>query len=156
MRRTRKHLEASVPCARNEWDNTELTTKTSTPRARSRVHVVLRVDSGSWFSCCHWCRTPQRPARWFHSSAAFHHANTTPSAKFFFLDVVVRLCPVIVHSICIPNSCIFHRENGSFEVLSLQCFAASPTMQPFTWMRPSPNVRTSSCLLPVFTCRPRN
>ena len=25
----------------------------------------------------------------------------------FLLDVVVRLCPVIVHSICIPNSCIF-------------------------------------------------
>ena len=40
----------------------------------------------------------------------------------FLMDVVVRLCPVIVHSICIPNSCIifFHRENGSFEVLSLQ------------------------------------
>ena len=26
----------------------------------------------------------------------------------FLLDVVVRLCPVIVNSICIPNSCIFH------------------------------------------------
>ena len=25
----------------------------------------------------------------------------------FLQDVVVRLCPVIVHSICIPNSCIF-------------------------------------------------
>ena len=28
--------------------------------------------------------------------------------KSFLLDVVVRLCPVIVNSICIPNSCIFH------------------------------------------------
>ena len=26
----------------------------------------------------------------------------------FLLDVVVRLCPVIVNSICVPNSCIFH------------------------------------------------
>ena len=26
----------------------------------------------------------------------------------FLLDVVVRLCPVIVNSICIPNSCTFH------------------------------------------------
>ena len=26
----------------------------------------------------------------------------------FLLDVVVRLCPVIVNSISIPNSCIFH------------------------------------------------
>ena len=26
----------------------------------------------------------------------------------FLLDVAVRLCPVIVHSICIPNSCVFH------------------------------------------------
>ena len=37
------------------------------------------------------------------------------------LDVVVRLCPVIVNSICIPKSCIFHiAKNGSFEVLSSQ------------------------------------
>ena len=28
----------------------------------------------------------------------------------FLLDVVVRLCPVIVNSNCIPNSCIFHTE----------------------------------------------
>ena len=27
--------------------------------------------------------------------------------SYFLLDVVVRLCPVIVNSICIPNSCIF-------------------------------------------------
>ena len=39
----------------------------------------------------------------------------------FLLDVVVRLCPVVVHSICIPKFLhISHRENGSFEVLSLQ------------------------------------
>ena len=38
----------------------------------------------------------------------------------FLLDVVVRLCPVIVNSICFPNSCIFHiAKKGAFEVLSL-------------------------------------
>ena len=26
----------------------------------------------------------------------------------FLLDVVVRLCPVIVNSLCVLNSCIFH------------------------------------------------
>ena len=33
---------------------------------------------------------------------------TTPSTKFCSSGCVVRLCPVIVHSICIQNSCIFH------------------------------------------------
>ena len=28
--------------------------------------------------------------------------------SYFLLDVVVRLCPVIVNSNCIPNSCMFH------------------------------------------------
>ena len=64
--------------------------------------------SGSWFSRCHWCRTPQRPASWFHSSTAFHHAYAYKVQSSFLLDVAVRLCPVIVNSICIPNSCIFH------------------------------------------------
>ena len=35
----------------------------------------------------------------------FHRAYAMPS---FLLDVVVRLCPVIVNSDCSPNSCIFH------------------------------------------------
>ena len=43
-----------------------------------------------------------------YTSTLFHHAYAIPSTKFFLLDVVVRLCPVIVNSICIPNSCIFH------------------------------------------------
>ena len=34
--------------------------------------------------------------------------RNTKCRVFFLLDVVVRLCPVIVHLICIPNSCIFH------------------------------------------------
>ena len=44
MRRTRKHLEPM--CDVQEMsNNTELTTKTATLRACSRVHVVLRVGS---------------------------------------------------------------------------------------------------------------
>ena len=47
----------------------------------------------------------------------FHHAYVIPS---FLLDVVVRLYLVIVNSDCSHNYCSFaHRENGSFEVLSL-------------------------------------
>ena len=34
--------------------------------------------------------------------------RNTKCKVLFLLDVVVRLCPVIVHSICIPNSCTFH------------------------------------------------
>ena len=76
--------------------------------------------SGSWFSRCHWCRTPQRPARWFHSSTAFHQAYAIPSAKFF----PSGCCSPIVSCHCQLNLYhkflhILHRENGSFEVLSL-------------------------------------
>ena len=83
---------------------------------------VLRVDVSLdlGFSRCHWCRTSHRSAGRFYTSTSFHHACAIPSTKFFLLDVVVRLCPVIVHTICIPKSCIFHIANGSFEVLSLQ------------------------------------
>ena len=111
---------ANVRCARAECDNAELTTKNATPRARSRVHVVLRVHSGSWFSRCHLCGTPQRPERWFYSSTAFYHANATPIAKFFpsgcCSPIVschrsVNLYTKFLH--------ISHLENGSFEVLSL-------------------------------------
>ena len=35
----------------------------------------------------------------------FHHAHAIPS---FLLDVVVRLCPVIVNSDCSHNSSIWH------------------------------------------------
>ena len=47
--------------------------------------------------------------------ARFHHAYVIQ----VFLDVVVRLCLVIVNSNCSHNYCLLHRKNGSFEVLSL-------------------------------------
>ena len=67
------------------------------------------------------CRTPQRPARWFHSSAAVQTRIRKQSAKFFpsgcFSLIVschrqLNLYPKLLH--------ISHREKGSFEVLSLQ------------------------------------
>ena len=97
---------AIVRSERDECDNTELTTNTATLRARSRVHVVLRADS---------------PDLGFHDVIGVGRLNvqqdgfirqlhfTTQTQhqvqSSFLLDVVVRLCPVIVHSICIPNSC---------------------------------------------------
>ena len=54
-----------------------------------------------------------------------HHADAKPSVESFLLDVailvVVRLNSVIVNFHLKPNCCtLLHRENGSFEVLSLQ------------------------------------
>ena len=58
----------------------------------------------------------------FYTSAAFHHANVIPSANFFPSECCspivschrqLNLYPTFLH--------VSHRENGSFEVLSLQC-----------------------------------
>ena len=97
---------AIVRCARDECANTELTTKTATPRARSRVHVVLRVDSlylGFHFVIGVGRLNVQQDGffRQLHFTTQTQHKVQSS----FLLDVVVRLCPVIVHSICIPNSC---------------------------------------------------
>ena len=109
-------------CARDECDNTELTTKTATLLARSRVHVVLRVDSldlGFHVVIGVGRLNVQQDdfIRQLHFTTQTQHQVQSS----FLMDVVVRLCPVIVHPICIPNSCIFLiAKNGSFEVLSLQ------------------------------------
>ena len=99
-----------------------LTTKTATLRARSRVHVVVRgdvsLDLGFHVVIGVGRLNVQQDGfvRQLHSTT--HPQHQLQSS--FLLDVVVRLCPVIVHSICIPNSCIFHiAKKGSFEVLSL-------------------------------------
>ena len=95
-------------CARDECDNTELTTKTATLRARSRVHVVLRVhslDLGFHVVIGVGRLNVQQDdfIRQLHFTTQTQHQVQSS----FLLDVLVRLCPVIVHSICIPNSCIF-------------------------------------------------
>ena len=108
-------------CARDECDDTELTTKTATLRARSRVHVVLRVDSlDLGFHVVIGVGRLKRSARWFYSSTAFHHANATPSTKF--IPSGCRSPTVSCHrplNLYAKFLHISHRENGSFEVLSL-------------------------------------
>ena len=107
-------------CARDECDNTELTTMTATLRAGSRVHVVLRVDSlavGFHVVISVGRLNVQQDG---FTSTAFHHANATPSAKFFPSGCCsptvschrpLNLYPKFLH--------FSNRDNGSFEVLSL-------------------------------------
>ena len=98
-----------------------LTTKTAALRARSRVHVVLRVDSlDRGFHVFNGVGRLNVQRDGFTRQLHFttHTQHKVQSA--FLLDVVVRRCPVIVHSTCIPFFLhVSHRENGSFEVLSL-------------------------------------
>ena len=107
-------------CARNECDNTEQGLRRVQHYAHALVFSASCCFSGYWFSRCHWCRTPQRPAGKFHSSTGFHHAYVTPSAKFFSSGC----CSPIVSchrqlNLYAKFLHISHRENGSFEVLSL-------------------------------------
>ena len=96
-------------CARNECDNTELTTKTATLRARSRVHVVLCVDSlGLGFHVVIGVGRLTVQLEGFIRQLHFTTQTQHQVQSSFLLDVVVRLCPVIVLSTCIPNSCKFH------------------------------------------------
>ena len=48
-----------------------------------RVSCCACRFSGSRFSRCHRCRTPQRQASWFHSLTAFHHTYEILGATFF-------------------------------------------------------------------------
>ena len=83
-------------------------------RAHSRVtqmcHViagfhVLRVDLGFHVVTGVGRLTVQQDGfiRQLHFTTHTQH-----QVQSSFLYVVVRLCPVIVNSICSPNSCIFH------------------------------------------------
>ena len=71
-------------------------------------------------SRCHWCRTSHRSAGTFSTSTSCHHAYAIPNTKFFSSGCCtptlsshrqLNLYPKFLH--------ISHRENGSFEVLSL-------------------------------------
>ena len=118
-------------------------TKTEQDKLENCAHIhftcqcscaLCRRCSGSWWSRCHWCR------------ARFHHADaislmvtlslvscSVPPRKrnskcrvlsFWILRstfaLVVRLYSVWSSISSVANYCtLFHRENGSFEVLSL-------------------------------------
>ena len=79
-------------------------------RAHSRVHVVLRVDVsldlGFHVVIGVGRLTVQQEG--FIRQLHFTTHTQYQVQSSFLLGVVVRLCPVIVNSIRIPNSCIFH------------------------------------------------
>ena len=109
MRRTRKHLEPLCDVQGMSVTTQRLTTKTATLRARSRVHVVLRVDSlDLGFHVVNGVGRLNVQRDGFTRQLHFTTQTQHQVHSSFLVDVVVRRCPVIVHSICIPNSCIFH------------------------------------------------
>ena len=82
-------------CASNECDNTELTTKTATLRAHSRVHVVLRVDSlDLGFHVVIGVGRFNVQQEGFICQLHFTTHTQHQVQSSFLLDVVVRLCPV--------------------------------------------------------------
>ena len=121
MRRTRKHLEPkvdvqgmSVTTAETETDYEDCnTTRTLTcsPSVHATVefHVVLRVSSlDLGFHVVIGVGRLNVQQDGFVRQLHFTTQTQHQVQSSFLLDVVVRRCPVIVHSICIPNSCIFH------------------------------------------------
>ena len=93
-------------CARNECDNARLRILTTT-RAHSRVHQVCHVIVGFHVLCDDFGfhvvigdgrLTVQQEGfiRQLHFTTQSQHQVQSS----FLLDVLVRLCPVIVHSIC--------------------------------------------------------
>ena len=90
-----------------------------TLRACSRVHQVCHVNVG-----VHVLRVDVTLDLGFHvvigvgrlaaqQEGFVRQLHFTTHTQFqvqssFLLDVAVRLCPVIVNSICTPNSCVFH------------------------------------------------
>ena len=119
-------------CARDECDNTELT------RARSRVHVVLRVydslDLGFHVVIGVGRLNVQQDGFVHQLHFSTHTQHQVQSS--FLLDVVVRLCPCHRPLNLYPKFLhISHREKGSFEVLSLHLLLAQcwETWHPYTW-----------------------
>ena len=101
-------------CARNECDNARLRRQT-TLRAHSRIHQVchvivefhvLCVDLGFHVVIGVGHLTVQQDG--FIRQLYFTTHTQYQVQSSFLLYVVVRLCPVIVDSNCIPNSCTFH------------------------------------------------
>ena len=113
---------------KNECDNRNRTSTEKTNTARTftcspNVSRHCRVSCAlcwSWFSRCHWSRTSRRSARKFKTSTSFHHAYTIPNTKLFSSGCCsptlschrqLKLYTKFLH--------VSHRENGSFEVVSL-------------------------------------
>ena len=94
---------------------TEQRLRTQTLRAHSHVHQVCHVIVGFHVLCVdlgfHVVIGVGRLT--VQQDDFVRQLDFTTHTEFqvqssFLLDVVVRLCPVIVNSYCIPNSCMFH------------------------------------------------
>ena len=108
-------------CARNEcaYAETEQGLRRLTLRACSSVHHVchvivglhvLRVDVSLdlGFNVVNGVGRLNVQQEGFSRQLHFTMHTQHQVQGSFLLNVVVRLCPVIVHSSCIPNSCTFH------------------------------------------------
>ena len=90
-------------CARDECDNTEQgLRRLKQLRAHSRVHVVLRVDVSLdlGFHVVIGVGRLNVQQDGFVRQLHFTTHTQYQVQSSFLLDVVVRLCPVIVHLIC--------------------------------------------------------
>ena len=97
-------------CAKNECDSRNRT-RTKKTNNYAHIHVFTKcVTSLSGFMCfvliLVFTLSLVSDVSPFNRKVLY--VNLIPNTSYFLLDVVVRLCPVIVNSNCIPNSCMFH------------------------------------------------
>ena len=138
-------------CAKNECDNAKLrrltTTRTFTcsPSVSFVKFHVFCVDLGFHVVIGVGRLTVQQES--FIRQLHFTTHTQFQVQSSFLLNVAVRLCPVIVNSNCIPNSCIFHiaktgllrcclyRDSG---VVARTALTATPTSASlsFLWTKP--------------------
>ena len=113
MRQTLGHLEPCDVC--KELSVTTQDYEDEQLHAHSRVHQVCHVSVGFHVLCVdlgfHVVIGVGRLTVQQESFIRQLHFTTHTSFQVqssFLLDVVVRLCPDIVNSICVSNACIFH------------------------------------------------
>ena len=105
-----ERLEPCDVCKMSMRDDTEQR-RLRRLRAHSRVHVVLHVvclDLGFDVVIGVGRLNVQQVDRQCFTTHTQYQVQSS-----FLRDVVVRLCPVIVHLVCIPNSCALHIEKMS-------------------------------------------
>ena len=115
MRQTLEHLEPLCDVQEMSVTTQNKDHEDFNNYARSRVHVVLRVgslDLGFHVVIGVGRLNVQQESFIRQLQITTQAQNQVQSS--FLLDVAVRLCPVIVHSICIPNSSLFSSRNGVF------------------------------------------
>ena len=108
MRRKNHDLSQCAMCKRWMWQHRTDYEECNTTRTLTCSCCASCWLCGSWFftlSLLSDASTSSKMVLFVNCSFTTQTQHQAQSS--FLLDVVVRLCPVIVHSICIPNSCIF-------------------------------------------------